>query len=110
MQVLIWVFIGSNFAATVLLAFYCHARMKNHDANHKHAKLATRLSQLEDANLEMQDQVSSLRTLAKRAYGRESMRKHREKQNSGIDLPDPREDPEGWKREMMKRHVLGGKT
>lgn len=78
-------------------------------SRHRHRTLEKRLNDMECDLAEMRDKVSALDSAARRAYGRLSQQKRRDSSTQGGDgLPDPQTDPEGWKREMMKRHKLGG--
>lgn len=79
---------------------------------HRHPSYEKRLGILETDLIELLDKVDKLSVYAKKKYQRDAVRASRAKSNqaNGEDgLPDSKTDPEGWKREMMKRHVLGGK-
>lgn len=102
----LWAFCSANTVAILILGYLSW----NQRRNHRHPKLEKRLSDLESEVLPILDKLESVETAAKRAYGREAQRRRRDSKPNGSDLPDPATDPDGWKREMMKRHVLGGKT
>jgi hypothetical protein len=58
--------------------------------------------------LELQDSVSTLRHLAKRAVGRQSMREKRDVDATAC--PDWRTDPEGWRSWQSQKLNRGAKT
>lgn len=71
---------------------------------HRHAKFESALRSIKLELAEIADNYEKLLTLSKKKAARDTMRKRRE-QDGG--LPDPNSDPEGWKKEMAKRHALG---
>jgi len=88
--------------ASMCLSLFCWVRQSR---LHRHRTLEKRLNSAETEILEILDRVDKLTKVAKAKYSRDAARERRSKQGNGI--PDPKEDPEGWKREMMKQHVLG---
>lgn len=74
---------------------------------HRHPTLNARLTNLETDQTAILDRVDKLATYAKKKYHRDAARESRARSNG---FPDSATDPEGWKREMMKRHVLGDKA
>jgi hypothetical protein len=55
------------------------------------------------------DRVESLHLSLKKLHSRAGMREVREKRGRGDDdIPDSREDPEGWKRAMRAKYGLTG--
>ena len=73
--------------------------------SHRHQNLEQRLRSAENEIVELLDRADKLNTLLKRKYARDAQRKRRAVDSDG--LPDPQKDPEGWKKEMAKRHALG---
>lgn len=92
----------------VLVALWSLFQMRS---RHRHRTLEKRLNDMECDLAEMRDKVSALDSAARRAYGRLSQQKRRDSSTQdAAGFPDPKSDPDGWKREMMKQHVLGGRN
>jgi len=66
-----------------------------------------RLRECEAGLLECLDAIDKLTVVAKRKYSRDAARESRATTKQKDGLPDPTTDPEGWKKEMMRRRVLG---
>lgn len=67
-------------------------------------KSLKRLSSIESELTEIVDSVSTLHDSMKKLRSRIGMRNLRSKPNGAdTDLPDPRTDPDGWKRAMRLR-------
>lgn len=75
-------------------------------ANHRHRSLEKRVHEAEISVLECLDALQKVEGLVKRINSRHAMRDSRAKKASN-GAPDPQQDPEGWKKHMMKKHVLG---
>jgi len=68
---------------------------------------ASRFAKQDAEIAELTDSVASLSTTMKKLAGRQAMRDHRSRKSNGSDIPDPRDDPAGYKREMRLRHGIG---
>ena len=102
-EILAWCALGSGLTAVILalLAVYRASQYPSESG------LAKRLRECEVGLLDCLDAVDKLTVVAKRKYSRDAARESRAAQKSTDGLPDPNADPEGWKKEMMRRRVLG---
>lgn len=102
----LWWFVWANSCATLIAVFTCFAMWRSARKNHRHPSLSERLLSVETDHIELRDKVIALDKAARRAYGRESVQRRRDRQANG-GLPDPQTHPDEWKREMMRRRTLG---
>lgn len=72
----------------------------------------SRLAQIDAEIAELTDSVGALSATMKRLAGRQAMRDHRARKANGDGTPDPREDPDGYKRAMRLKYGIhsGAKT
>lgn len=100
-------FLGAaSFFLALVAMIFAGASWFSIRAAHRHRNYEKRLTGCETDLLALLDRIDALAVVAKKKYSRDAVREHRARKSSG-GVPDPSEDPEGWKKEMMKRHVLG---
>lgn len=104
--VLAWLLYGSLALSGAALLTAVAARLSI-SRRHQHPSLTRRVSALEIEMLDALDRIDAVQKTAKKKYARDQQR---ERRANGSSLPDPTTDPEGWKKEMMRRHVLGKET
>lgn len=75
---------------------------------HRHRPLERQLQELASDALTMREDMDKLQGIAKRAYARKAMAEKRASGKiNGGGMPDPRTDPDGWKRHMQRQYALG---
>lgn len=101
-DVFFWALLTSGPAA-LALAVWCAFRMRT---RHRHRALEKKLAEFDLELIEALDRLEKLTVQHKRKLGRDAARSKRSEPESKYPpgVPDPEVDPEGWKREMMKRH------
>lgn len=72
---------------------------------HRHRAYEKRLADISDELLECLDRLDKLSVVAKKKYQRDATRESRKSRSNGV--PDPQEDPEGWKAAMRREYALG---
>lgn len=93
----------ASMCASLVAVFFCSRIWSTRWKNQAPTAFAKRLNTLENEVIELRDKVSALDKAAKRAYGREANARRRTRENDIDSLPD-----DEWKKEMEKRHALGG--
>lgn len=88
-------------AILALIALWAATRKRAENVSQK------RLRELESGLLDCLDALDKLTVVAKRKYSRDAVRASRAAAKQADGTPDPQTDPEGWKKEMMRRRVLG---